>query len=79
MSKGYGVTNKVIMIGIDGMDPLYTQGLLSQGKLPNIKKFIERGTTTKDGSATRIYPSVLVFVGYWRLAWHTRDYRFLEP
>ena len=48
MSKGYGVTNKVIMIGIDGMDPLYTQGLLSQGKLPNIKKFIERGTTTKD-------------------------------
>ena len=48
MQNGYGVAQKVMMIGIDGMDPLYTKTLLAQGKLPNIKKFLERGTTSRD-------------------------------
>ncbi len=57
MQKGYGAANKVIMLGIDGMDPLYTKRLLSEGKLPNIKKFIEQGTTTKDMGMMGILPA----------------------
>ena len=48
MQNGYGVAKKVIMVGIDGMDPVYTRTLLSQGRLPNIKKFLEKGTTSRD-------------------------------
>ena len=55
--KGYGVADKVLMIGIDGMDPLYTKKLLQQGKLPNIAEFIKRGTTTKDIGMMGVLPA----------------------
>jgi predicted AlkP superfamily phosphohydrolase/phosphomutase len=57
MQNGYGVAKKVIMIGIDGMDPVYTRTLLAKGKLPNIKKFLERGTTTRDMGMMGILPA----------------------
>lgn len=37
MQKGYGAAKKVMMLGIDGMDPLYTKKLLAEGKLPILK------------------------------------------
>ena len=33
--------NKVLVIGIDGMDPKMTRRMVDEGKLPNIKKMIE--------------------------------------
>ena len=57
MQNGYGVAQKVMMIGIDGMDPLYTRTLLAKGKLPNIKKFLERGTTTQDMGMMGVLPA----------------------
>lgn len=39
MQKGYGAAKKVMMVGIDGMDPLYTKKLLAAGKLPNFQNF----------------------------------------
>ena len=30
--------NKVLVIGIDGMDPKMTRRMVDEGKLPNIKK-----------------------------------------
>jgi len=35
---------KVLLIGIDGMDPRITNKLFEEGKLPNFKKLGERGT-----------------------------------
>lgn len=35
---------KVIMIGIDGMDPRLTEKLIDMGKMPNLKKIIEGGS-----------------------------------
>ena len=34
--------NKVLVLGIDGMDPKLTKRLVDEGKLPNIKKMIEK-------------------------------------
>ncbi len=40
--------NKVLVIGIDGMDPKMTRRMVDEGKLPNIKKLIEMGSARKD-------------------------------
>lgn len=57
MQKGYGAAKKVMMLGIDGMDPLYTKKLLAEGKLPNIETFLKRGTTTKDMGMMGVLPA----------------------
>ena len=57
MQKGYGVAQKVLMIGIDGMDPIYTKKLLDAGKLPNISKFLQQGTTTKNLGMMGVLPA----------------------
>lgn len=38
-----GKNKKVLVLGIDGMDSRITKKFLDEGKLPNIKKFLERG------------------------------------
>lgn len=40
--------NKVLVIGIDGMDPKTTRRMVDEGKLPNIKKLIEIGSARED-------------------------------
>lgn len=57
MQRGYGAAKRVMMVGIDGMDPLYTRKLLAEGKLPNIQKFLDRGTTTKDMGMMGVLPA----------------------
>ena len=34
---------KILVLGIDGMDQRITKRLLDEGKLPNIKKYLENG------------------------------------
>lgn len=41
-------SKKVIVLGIDGMDPKMTKRLVDEGKLPNLKKMIEMGSARKD-------------------------------
>ena len=38
-------TNKLIVLGIDGMDARTTHRLVKEGKLPNIKKYLEAGSS----------------------------------
>jgi len=40
--------NKVLVLGIDGMDPRLTRKYVDAGLLPNIKKFIEAGACRED-------------------------------
>lgn len=42
------MNNKVFVIGIDGMDPKMTRRLVDEGRLPNVKKLIERGSARHD-------------------------------
>ncbi|MBE6111951.1 MAG: nucleotide pyrophosphatase [Peptococcaceae bacterium] len=73
--------NKVFVIGIDGMDPKMTKRMIEEGKLPNIKKFVEMGSAREDlvllGAvptitppmwttlATGAYPSTHGITCYW--------------
>lgn len=41
-------TEKLIVLGIDGMDPKFTKYLLDKGEMPTIKKLIERGACRED-------------------------------
>ena len=43
-----GNGNKVIVLGIDGMDPRFTKWMLDEGRLPNIKKMLDRGAARED-------------------------------
>ncbi len=73
---------KILVLGIDGMDQRITKKLLDEGKLPNIKKFIERGSAREEldmlGAiptitppcwttlATGAYPGTHEITCYWR-------------
>ncbi len=39
---------KVMIIGLDGMEPDTTRRMIDAGKMPNVKKLIERGACRKD-------------------------------
>ncbi|MDR1070822.1 MAG: alkaline phosphatase family protein, partial [Gracilibacteraceae bacterium] len=42
------LADKVLVLGIDAMDPRLTAKLMAEGKLPHLKKFLERGAAQKD-------------------------------
>ncbi len=39
--------NKILVLGIDGMDPRLTQKYLDEGIMPNVQKLINRGSRHK--------------------------------
>lgn len=39
---------KILVLGVDGMDPSLTRKYLAKGMLPNIRKYIERGACRED-------------------------------
>ena len=41
-------TDKLIVLGIDGMDPLFTKYLLDKGELPAVRKIIDAGACRED-------------------------------
>jgi predicted AlkP superfamily phosphohydrolase/phosphomutase len=41
-------TNKILVLGVDGMEPSLTKKFMDQGKLPNIKKYVEQGACRED-------------------------------
>lgn len=48
MLRNKALTNKLMVLGIDGMDPRFTKRLLNEGKLPNIQKLIDAGACRDD-------------------------------
>lgn len=43
-----GLADKVLVLGIDGMDPSLTKKFIAEGYMPNTKKFIEMGAAEKN-------------------------------
>lgn len=76
------MTDKLLVLGIDGMDPRMTKKLLGEGRLPHIQTFIDRGAAREDlkllGAiptitppcwttlATGAYPGTHGITCYWR-------------
>ena len=46
--RSKGLTEKLLLLGIDGMDPRFTKRLVDEGKLPNVQKVMERGACRED-------------------------------
>lgn len=42
------MTDKMIVVGIDGLDPMHAKYMLDQGRMPNLAKLIEKGSARED-------------------------------
>ena len=45
--KRTALTHKLLVLGVDGMDPKISRKFLAEGKMPNLKKVIERGSARR--------------------------------
>ena len=52
------LTDKVFVLGIDGMDPRYAKALMDQGRMPNLKKLTELGSAREDLMLLGNHPTV---------------------
>ena len=50
--------DKLLLLGVDGMDPRLTRKLVDEGKLPNLKKYIEAGAQRHDLVMLGSHPTV---------------------
>ncbi len=48
MLREKGLSEKVILLGIDGLDPKFSRKMVDEGHMPNLKKLIERGSARHD-------------------------------
>lgn len=42
------LSDKILCLGIDGMDPMVTKRLIEEGKMPNTAKIVARGAQRED-------------------------------
>ena len=56
--KREGYNNKILVLGIDGMDPKLTEKYVHQGVMPNTKKFIEKGASGKGLVLLGAHPTI---------------------
>lgn len=52
------LTNKVLVLGIDGLDPELTRKYVDEGCMPNMKKFLEMGAARADIKMLGCQPTV---------------------
>lgn len=48
MKPNKSLSSKILCLGVDGLDPRLTRKYVDEGKMPNVKKLIERGACRKD-------------------------------
>ncbi len=67
MLRTKGLTDKLLMLGIDGMDPRFTKRMIAEGKMPNTKKMMEMGSCRDDlmllGAVPTITPPMWATLG----------------
>ena len=56
--KREAMSKKVMILGIDGMDPALTKFHLSEGIMPNLEKLIERGAAREDLVMLGSHPTI---------------------
>lgn len=83
------MTQKLLILGVDGMDPKLTRRLVDEGRLPNIQKYLEQGSARADlrqlgclptitppcwtSLITGAYPGTHGITCYWRQSPHNLD------
>ena len=48
MLRQGALTEKLMILGVDGMDPRFTRRMLREGKMPNTQKLIDAGACRED-------------------------------
>ena len=48
MMKREALTDKLLILGVDGMDPKLTRKFINEGLMPNVARFIELGAARED-------------------------------
>ena len=43
MLRQKGLTDKLLLLGIDGLDPRFTKKMIEEGRMPNTQKLLARG------------------------------------
>ena len=51
-AKRTGLSKRVIIIGVDGMDPILTERMMNEGRLPNFDRLRKQGGYSKLGTST---------------------------
>ncbi len=52
------LADKIMILGVDGMDPALTRKFVAEGILPNVQKYIERGSTREDLVMQGAHPTI---------------------
>ena len=58
MLQRKALTDKILLLGVDGMDPRLTRKYVDAGKMPNVKKYLERGAARQDLTLLGGHPTV---------------------
>ena len=48
MTTRKAMADKILVLGVDGFEPRYAKKLMDAGKMPNLKKYVERGAQRED-------------------------------
>lgn len=48
MLRSRGLTDKLLVLGVDGMDPRWAKRMVDEGKMPHLKELMERGACRDD-------------------------------
>lgn len=48
MLRSKGLTDKMILLGIDGMDPRFARKMMDEGKMPHLQKLLSLGAARED-------------------------------
>ena len=48
MLRNKALSEKVILLGLDGLDPKFSRKMVDEGHMPNLKKLIEKGAARHD-------------------------------
>ena len=52
------LNNKVLILGVDGMDPRLSKYFMDKGKMPNLKKYVENGAARENLMLLGAHPTV---------------------
>ncbi len=85
MLREKGLTDKVLVLGLDGMDPRFSKAMIDEGKMPNLKKLVEMGSAREDlvllGAMPTITPPMwaTLATGCYPMTHGIQDYNLQVP
>ncbi len=56
--KREALSEKILMLGVDGLDPRFMRHMLKKGKMPHVKAYIEQGVCREDLVMLGAHPTV---------------------